>query len=287
MMRRRLVPVCVGIGLALGAVAAGPVVAAPAATAKRRPPPPKAAAAPSAEEIARLQVALVATDPEVAAHAADALGAIDAPAAHDALLDALAMGMPPAVATSAITALAAHPAPPDVTALVRYAHHHNLNVRAAALTALAMYGDAAAHTAVLEGLHDAAGLVRGAAAAAAAKGHIRASVEPLFQLLGRGEEPAARALAALADPDLVAKIADQLGKVPDAALAQCLGYILKRPDFGPDPARVEVIRAIAKIQDPAAVNALTDYIDLTPKNPPRPSRAEAEKLVEARLGGGK
>ena len=75
--------------------------------------------------------------------------------------------------------------------------------------------------------------------------------------------------------------------VPDAILAQTLGMVLKRTDFGPDPARVELVRAIGKIQDPQAVAALTDYIDSTPKNPPRESRTEAQKMVEARLGGGK
>lgn len=272
-----------GLGLASAVAGAAPAPKRPPAPAVK-PPKVKSVAA---SEIAVLEATLAGADVESAAKAADALGAIDAPAAHDALLDALAMGLPAPVAAPALTALALHPAPPDVTALVRYAGHHNINVRATALTALAMYADPTARAAVLAGLHDGAGLVRGAAAAAAAKGRIRAAVEPLFALLGRGEEPAARALAALADPDLVAKIADQLGKVPDATLAQCLGYILKRPDFGPDPARVEVVRAIAKIQDPAAINALTDYIDLTPKNPPRPSRGEAERLVEARLGGGK
>ncbi len=269
------------LSFALGATAS--------ATPAARPPLPvaKKAKPAAAEDIAALAATLSGANVEAATKAADALGALDAPAAHDALLDGLAMGLPPAVAAPAIGALAGHPAPPDVTALVRYAGHHNLNVRAAALTALAMYGDPVAHATVLAGLHDNAGLVRAAAANASAKGRIRASVEPLLQLLARGEEPAARALAALADPDLVAKIADQLGKVPDVALAQCLGYILKRPDFGPDAARVEVVRAIAKIKDPAALSALTDYIDATPKNPPRPSRAEAEKLVDARVGGGK
>jgi hypothetical protein len=109
----------------------------------------------------------------------------------------------------------------------------------------------------------------------------------LFELLARGEEPAARALAQLADPDLARRIADQLGHVPEGTLAICLGAILKRSDFGPDPARVELVRALAKIADQSALNALADYLDATPKNPPRPSRGEAEKLVEARLGGGK
>jgi hypothetical protein len=90
----------------------------------------------------------------------------------------------------------------------------------------------------------------------------------------------------MADPELARKIAEQLGQVPDASLALCLGLVLKRADFGPDPARVDIVRAIAKIQDPAAITALTEYIDGTPKNPPRPSRHEAEMVVSARLDGG-
>jgi hypothetical protein len=91
----------------------------------------------------------------------------------------------------------------------------------------------------------------------------------------------------MADPELARRIAEQLGQVPDTPLAQCLGMILKRADFGPDAARVEIVRAIAKIQDPVAVTVLTDYVDSTPKNPVRASRHEAETIVEARLGGGK
>jgi hypothetical protein len=90
----------------------------------------------------------------------------------------------------------------------------------------------------------------------------------------------------MADVDLSRKIGDQLGKIPDAMLAQTLGAILKRADFGPDEARVDLVRAIGKIQGPEAITALTEYVDATPKNPPRNSRSEAQKMVEARLGGG-
>jgi HEAT repeat protein len=230
--------------------------------------------------------ALESESPEDAVKAAATLGASTDPAAHDALLDALAWGLPPVVAVDAIAALGQHPAPPDVTALARYAGHHNPSVRSAALAALAMYPDPAAHKLVIAGLHDSVGTVRGAAAAAAAKGHIREAIEPLFDLLARNEDAAAKALAAMADADLVRRIGDQLGKVPDRVLAQCLGMILKRADFGPDTVRVEVVRALGKIQDQSALDALSDYVDATPKNPPRQSREEAEKMVEARIGGG-
>ena len=87
-------------------------------------------------------------------------------------------------------------------------------------------------------------------------------------------------------PADVGRLGDQLGKAPEALLAQTLGMVLKRSDFGPEAARVDVVRTLGKIQDAAAVTALTDYLDATPKTPPRQSRDEAQKMVSARLGGG-
>ncbi len=272
----------VGLGLSLVVVSGTPARAQPAKAGAK--PPAKLAVKKSADLTAEV-AALASAEVEVAAHAAETLGASDVPAAHEALLDALAIGLHASVAVPAINALAQHPAPPDVGSLRRYAGHHNPAVRSTALAALAMYPDPGARTAVVAGLHDPVGIVRGAAAAAAGRGRVREAVEPMLLLLARGEEPSARALAQLADADLARKIADQLGKVPDPSLALCLGAILKRTDFGPDPARVEVVRAIAKIQDPSAVAVLTDYLDATPKNPPRASRHEAELVVEARRGG--
>ena len=240
-----------------------------------------------AGELDALAAALEHGSTDEAVKAATALGAAREPAAHDDLLDALAMGLPAKIAVAALGALAQHPAPPDVAALARYASHRQPEVRAAALATLAHYPDPAAKAAIVWGLHDSEPSVRAAAADAAAKGRVRDALDPLFELLARGEEPAARALAAMADPDLARKIGDQLGKVPEATLAICLGAVLKRADFGPDPARVEVVDALAKIADRAALDALTDYLDATPKNPIRPSRQEAEKVVEARIGGGK
>jgi HEAT repeat protein len=278
-----------------------PKTPAPAAAPAAAPAPPPAAPKPAAPKAAPkkdakkgpkvdltpLVNAMSSANPEDAAKAAEQLGASTEPAAHDALLDALAFGVPSSVALSTIAALAMHPAPPDVSALRRYAGHHNPAVRGAALGALALYPDPAAHSLVVEGLHDPVGLVRGAAAGAAAQGHVKEATETLFVLLGKGEEPAARALAQMADGDLARKLGDQLGKVPDPMLALSLGILLRRADFGPDTARVDVVRALAKISDQSATKALTDYLDATPKNPPRPSRAEAQKIVEARVGGGK
>ena len=247
---------------------------------------PAKKAPPAKIDVKAAVAALSSADVTAAARAATELGTSGDAAAHDGLLDALAMGLPPEVAVAAVAALTAHPAPPDVGALVRYAGHHAPAVRGAALGALALYPDPVAHGAVVAGLHDPVAVVRATAAAAAAKGRVREALDSLFALLALGEDPAGLALAQLADPALTARIADQLGKVPEAALARCLGAILRRADYGPDPARVEIVRALAKIQDQASTKVLTDYVDATPKNPPRASRDEAEKIVEARVGGG-
>lgn len=266
----------------------GTAIAQPA----EAPPPPAKKAkkerkkkAPPAVDISAQVSALNGADLEAAARAADALGAMEQPAAHDALIDALSLGLPPAVTKNAFDALVKHPAPLDVATLRRYAAHHTPTVRSAAIGALAMYPDPKAKSAVVAALHDPDKSVRAAAAAAAGKGRVRDAVDSLIKLLAKGEEAAARALAAMADTELARKIADQLGKVPEASLALSLGLILKRPDFGPDPERVEIVRTIAKINDSTAVTVLTDYLDATPKNPPRPSRQEAQGVVEARLGG--
>ncbi len=293
-----------GLAMALGgpATAQGPAAGAPAQPTTTAPKAPAAAKAPATPkppkapkkgakaekvDLAPTISALWAANNDAAVKAAEALGSSVEPAAHEALLDGLASGMPPAVAMAAINALVMHPAPPDVAALTRYANHHNPQVRGAAYGALAMYPAPDAKKALVAGLRDMNPTARSAAAAAAAKGRVREAIEPLFELLARSEEPASKALAAMADGDLARKIGDQFGKVPEKILAQTLGLVLKRTDFGPDAARVDLVHAIGKIQDVAAVNALTEYVESTPKNPPRQSRQEAQKMVEARLGGGK
>jgi HEAT repeat protein len=243
-----------------------------------------AAAAPK-PSLADIVTALDGADADAAARAADTLGDRSDPAAHEALLDALAWGTTPVVAIRALAAVPKHPGAPDVTALRRYAGHRDPRVRGAALAALASYPDPAARDAIAAGLHDPDAGVRAAAAGAAAQGKVKAAIDPLLALLALGEEPAARALAEMADPELVRRIGEQLGKAPDATLALCLGLVLQRADFGPDSERVEVVRALGKIKDPAADGALADYVRVTPKTPARASRTEAEKMIQARAGG--
>jgi HEAT repeat protein len=236
-------------------------------------------------DVAALVAVLNGADSDAAANAMTQLGAMDSPSAHDAILDGLAFGPNPSVVIAALPALMMHPSPADTAVLIRYARYRGVKVRVAAINALAGYPDPQAKQALVRGLRDSQPTVRAAAAAAIGKARVRDAVPALEILLERGDLAAASALGQMADVEMARTISDKLGQVPDDALATCLGAMLKRDDFGPDTARVQVVTAIGKISSNDAITVLTDYIESTPKNPPRPSRKEAEAIVEARLGG--
>jgi hypothetical protein len=286
-IRRAVLAAILGI---LTPAAAQPAEAPPAAGAKgakapKAPKAPKGAKGKAGKvDVPTARAALLGTDAAAAAKAADELGTSKDQAAHDALLDALAGGLAADVAAKALAGLPTAPAPADVGVLRIYSRHRNTAVRAAATTALSGYPDG--RKLLVKALGDRQGAVRIAAAEALAKAKSREGTDRLFALLAKGDDAGVKALALMADPEMARAIGEQLGKVPDGALARCLGAILVRPDFGPDEARVQVVRTIAKIAGTDAVNALSDYVEKTPAKPPRPSRKEAEQVVTARLGGG-
>jgi len=281
-----------GAGLALALIStasAQPKPAARPAAARPAPGRPAAAkpAAPPVVDVKAAAAALVGRDLDAAARAAASLGEAVDPAAHEALLDALATGLHPKVAAVALAALAARPAAGDAAVLRLYAAHRAAEPRAAAVLALGGYDDAGGRADIVAALGDEDAKVRRAAGQAVEKAKIKPAGERLLALLAKGDPAAPAPIAAVADAELARLVAEQLGTAPDALLAQTLGQILKRADFGPEPARVQVVRALAKIPGPEAINALTDYLSATPEKPPRQSRREAEALVAERLGGGK
>ena len=254
-----------------------------AAQAQRKKKP--AAAPPAA--IAEAVKALAGADLDAAAKAAAVLGRDRSPAGLDALLDALAMGLHPQVAAAALDALAVRKKAIAYDTLVAYSEHRDPKVRAAAVAALAALDDKRVDKHILAALRDGIASVRAAAAAAVASRKLRGGVELLLALLVKGDVAAAHALAPLADPEVARKVAETIGRAPDVAVARCLGEILVRPDFKPDTARVEIVRALGRIDAHEAIEQLTIYVSSVPKNPPRPSRREAEQVIQTKLEGGK
>lgn len=227
--------------------------------------------------------ALLGADVGKGTAAAVELGKSDDAAAHAALLDGLSTGLHPDTAIAALASLGVAPRPGDLTTLVRYVRSRTTAVRAAAVRALGSQTEAG--PLMLVALRDLEESVRAAAAEAVVARKPKGAVEPLLALLDKGEAPAAKALAALADAELARVVAEHLGVAPDGVLAQCLGGILVRPDFGPEAARVQVVRALAKLAGPEAITALGDYVDATPATPVKQSRREAEAALKEKLGG--
>ncbi len=271
------------------ALASGPVQAQKAGkakAAKAKAGKAKAAKAkPIKVNVATERTALFGADQGAAKAAAERLGRTKQPGAFDALADALAMGLPPAVAAVALDALANHGDPRAFDVIDHYTHYRNPNVRAAAVRAMGALEDKRAVGRVVWALSDGHQAVRAAAAGVIAERQLKLAIEPLLALLKKGDEAAADALAAVANPDLAREVGELIGQAPNGLLARCLGAILLRPDFKPESARVEVVRALGKIPGNESLEQLTTYVASVPEMPPRQSRREAEALVEARLSG--
>jgi HEAT repeat protein len=278
MHKNTLLAAVLGIGVVVGSAAAQKA----GKGAGKKPPPPAAAKKVDVDAAAKT---LVGGDTEAAVKAAGELGDSKDAAAHEALLDAIAVGLDPEVAQATVSAIARHPKDTDGATLAFYARYRDPEVRAAAAEALGQYDSAVTQRALIAALGDEELAVRAAAAKGAGEGRVKATTKALMALLIKGDKPAAPALALIADAELARVIGEQLGVAPDDLLAECLGGILLRSDFGPDSARVEVVRAIAKIKGDAATKALQDYVDETPEKPPRQSRKEAKSIIGERTGG--
>lgn len=237
----------------------------------------------SGRELEAAAAALTGGDRQAAAAAAAKLGQASNGSATRPLIDALEAGLAPEVSFAALRALEQRADARSRAVLSIYAVHRRATHRAAALAALGALRGRRSEEVIVARLSDPSAQVRAAAARAVARRRIRSGVEPLLALLDRNEAAAPAALAAMADRAIARQVAEHIGKAPDAAVAACLGDILLRSDFGPDAARVEVIKALATIPGDAATEKLAAYVASVPEKPPRPSRAEAERLLGERL----
>jgi HEAT repeat protein len=229
---------------------------------------------------------LVDPSPDVATKGAIRLGETRDARAFEALLDALATGLHPKVAEAALRSLVAHRNVHAYDTLAFYVSYRDARVRAAALAAIGALDDGRVTQFVLAGLRDSDKLVRAEAGKLVAARKLKSGIEPLLELLKKGDEGAVEPLAAMADPDLARTIGEFIGVAPDALLARCLGSILLKTSFKPETARVQVVRSLGKVAGSEAVEQLSSYIDAIPEKPPRQSRREAEAIIEARLTGG-
>jgi len=149
------------------------------------------------------------------------------------------------------------------------------------VAALGALTDARAIAPLIERLGDDAPEVRAAAAEALAARKEMRAVPRLVRLVRRGDMGAAAPAGRLATPEAVADLCGMQGAAAEGALAVALGTYVKRADIS-DGTRIEPLRTIAKLHGVEATAALADYLASIPPRDTRPSKREAERLLDER-----
>jgi HEAT repeat protein len=262
-------------------VSSGAALAARSAKPKKAPATEAKKAAPvlPAEKLEKVRAILFGDDEAGAADAAKALGLSGASNAIEPLVELLSVGVAPARAQVAIEALGALGDPAAIDVLEVYAGNHSPDVRRRAVRSLGVIKDDKAVPPLLAALGDQAPDVRAAAADALAARKETKAGPRLLALVKRNDAGAAPALGLLAAPDLVPQLAELQGSVDDNVVASALGEYIKRDDVR-DEQRVDVVRTIGRLSGAAATTALIEYLATVPAKDDRPSKKEAQKLID-------
>ena len=258
--------------LLAGEAAAAP----PSATAAKPKPKP----IPSAE-LADLRAKLLGDDVGLAVAAAQRLGDSGSREAAGPLAELLAIGALPSLAVEALAGLEKLRDPKSIQVLTLYTGNRNLPVRKAAVKALGALSDPRVAGVLIDRLGDSAPEVRAVAAETLAARKEDRAAPRLFKLVAKNDAGAAAPLGILIKSDNVPQLAELRGRIDDTVLADALGEFLKRPEVA-DQLRVDVIHTLARMPGPAATTALVEYLTSIPEKDNRPSRSEAQKLVDSR-----
>jgi HEAT repeat protein len=239
---------------------------------------------PAFADVAALKNQIQIGDDARADEAAKKLAVDKDPKALEAVLDLLALGIPPRQAEQLLAGLSGRHDARSIEVLTSFTKNRNAELRRRAIELLGGLNDPRVVATLLAALSDGTAEVRAEAAGALARRKERTAEPKLLQLLARRDEAAPAAIAAIATPELAHRLSEMIGPIPDALLCDTFGQILKRPDFGPDAVRVEIVKTLSKIPSDASTAALMDYLQATAADPKRPSRMEAESIVTRRKG---
>ncbi|MEK6607040.1 MAG: HEAT repeat domain-containing protein [Myxococcota bacterium] len=236
-------------------------------------------------DVGALRGDLLGADRDKAVAAASNLGALaPAPKALQALLYALELGLPPRQALATLEAIGLFKDAQAIDLLRLYAGHRRADLRRAALEALAPIADARAGAILVEALGDTEPTVRAKAARLCGERRERAAEVALLGLLARGDGAAAEPLGLVAGIETAKKLVELIGQTDDVLLAEALGALLLREDFGPDPLRVELVKTLGKLPGSDPVAILDEYVKVSAgkEKEERPSRIEAARILEGR-----
>lgn len=138
---------------------------------------------------------------------------------------------------------------------------------------------------LIAALSDSSAEVRAVAAEALGDRREKTAEPSLIKLLLRKDSAAPAALGKIGGADTARALSEMIGNVPDSFITETLGLLLLRPDFGPDPLRLEVVKTLGKLPGSQPIDILSDYLKETGKDKAdkaRLSRTEANKIIEQR-----
>ncbi len=242
------------------------------------------------QSLERERKALWGRDLAKAVQAAKRLGRMRSAKALDLMLETLKLGAPtevcksrgnctPNLAVALVDAIGKHRSARAVNLLEIYARNRNAKLRAHALRALGVLPDPKLAKrivrAVMRSLADTDVQVRMAGAWIIAYRTKHALPLPhrqrlealLIELLDRKDTAAPTiGLAAIGGYNTARHLALHLRDLPERTIATVYRSLLVRKDFGPDPIRQWIVRALAELKGQHATEALANYA----ANPPKP-----------------
>lgn len=234
-------------------------------------------------ELAATRKALGGPDTKAAQAAAQKLGDSGAENAVGPLSEQLALGTTPLVAQEILSSLQRLKNPSAIQIITLYAGNRNVTVRTQAVKALAALSDPRVVGTLIERLGDSAPDVRKVAAEALGERKELRAADRLFKLVSRNDLGAAGPYGVVMTADDVPRVSELRGRVDDAVVATALGEFIKRPEVA-DRLRYDVVKTLGQIPGAVATAALVEYVATAPEKDPRPSRDEAQKLIDKRGG---
>ncbi len=195
------------------------------------------------------------------------LGKRRTPESLDLLLTQLLLGYPPPMSRAMIQALGERRDPRALETLLFYSGHRSVELRTEALSALCEMDikDPAVQQRIddvlLRALRDYDEAVRNKAAWLLGKRRVAKAEEPLLKLFERGSTAAMQALGFVGGirTAKALALAMESTKTSKEPLITTIGTLLSRPDFGPEPVRVQLVKILGETNLPGAQNVLMTY----------------------------
>ena len=236
------------------------------------------------EALDRLRGLLASDDPATVLTAVKALGDSGAPNAALPLVEMLGVGAQPPATVAALDALKRLRDVSSIEILVLYAGNRGTEIRRHAVEALGTFADGRVVPILMDRLGDGAPEVRAAAAQALATRGEKAAVPRLLALLKRNDATIVGPLGALAPLSTLPEIAGLQGSISDDNLASVLGELLQRQDVS-ESARLDLVKTLARVPGAASTTALIEYVGTATGRERRPSKSEAQKVIDERGKG--